>query len=164
MRQNSLLILTMLSTFACTPTAGSDESSDAGRDPYGPLGHSESDDYSFKWRQEVDSNGVSPVSLTASDSTGLELISMNARAVLEDPVLRETTQRLCSRVEDHRAPECRLPVLGSIAVVARAQGTGPASSDGLGWSSPIVELDGLPAHACDVPLVEKDEVVQRLLT
>ena len=98
-----LLCLSLLS--ACTAAASIDEGSDTG-----PLlvPDAEGGEASIDWR-EGDADGPVPVSLTASDGTGLQLLSFEAKAVLEDP-LALTELELTFRNPENRVREGRFEI------------------------------------------------------
>jgi len=63
----------------------------------------------FEWRVEPDQLTTAPVSLTADDGTGLQLTSMDAKVVLEDP-LAFTELTLTFHNPEHRVREGRFEI------------------------------------------------------
>jgi hypothetical protein len=100
------LLLAAWAPFACTP-----KPSGGG----GEINQTDGDECRLEWRAPPAVEGVekpqivSPFSLTASDGTGLELISVKARAVVEDP-LAFTELHLVFRNPEDRQIEGRFEI------------------------------------------------------
>jgi TonB family protein len=104
MRRTPLVLAALLLSFSCTQKSkpGSDDQGveDGDQDP---------GQHSLEWRTDDDGVTTSPVSLTASDGTGLQLVSVDARAVLEDP-LAFTELTLVFRNPEDRVREGRFEI------------------------------------------------------
>ena len=95
-----VLCLSLLS--ACTGAGGHEDGRETGTGLATEAGQGEA---SIQWRS-ADADAPVPVSLTASDGTGLQLLSFEARAVLEDP-LALTQLRMTFRNPEDRIREGR---------------------------------------------------------
>ncbi|MCB9705546.1 MAG: hypothetical protein H6711_26995 [Myxococcales bacterium] len=99
----TLALALAASTFACTPRPG------------GPVAENQDEECRLEWRptpvvQAAEpAQIVAPFSLTASDGTGLEIIAVDAKAVVEDP-LAFTELRLVFRNPEDRQIEGRFEI------------------------------------------------------
>jgi TonB family protein len=105
MRRSSFVLATLLMTLACAPKSGGED------DKPDPIEIVDEDPgkHSLEWREDEDRLTTSPVSLTASDGTGLQLVSMQAHAVLEDP-LAFTELTMVFRNPEDRVREGRFEI------------------------------------------------------
>src|SRR5690606_6831176 len=82
----STLALTSAFILSCTGRGGPLDKREGGEDSAETAAVLDSGTAKLEWRERPDDSDAVPVSLTASDGTGLELISYQAHAILEGPL------------------------------------------------------------------------------